>query len=65
MSACEIVTDYSADTMVTDNEYRTYLLTDVAAVCVEIERITGSAQDIEGVIDFNDTVHIVQTRPQV
>ena len=65
MSACEIVTDYSADRMVKDDEYRTHLLTDAAAVCVKIERITGSAQDIEGVIDFNDTVHIVQTRPQV
>ena len=64
-TACEVVTDYSADKLVNDTQYQALLLTDIAAVCAMMEQITGSAQDVEGVIDFNDALHIVQTRPQV
>ena len=31
----------------------------------EIEKALGSAQDIEGCIDQNGALYVVQTRPQV
>lgn len=64
-AASEVATDYSVDSLVSDPTYQTRMLISIAAVCVAVEQVAGSAQDVEGVIDFDDALHIVQTRPQV
>lgn len=40
-------------------------MSDVVKVGAAIEAALGSAQDIEGVVDHDGNVYIVQTRPQV
>jgi hypothetical protein len=40
-------------------------MSDVAKVGAAIESTLGSAQDIEGVVDHEGKIYIVQTRPQV
>lgn len=57
--------DYSVDQLLNDNKYQREMLAAVAMVALVIEQLVGTAQDIEGVIDKQDKVHIVQTRPQV
>lgn len=64
-AAQETHTDYSSDCLVNKSSYQMHNLMRIAAVCTKIEQISGSAQDIEGVIDCDDAIHIVQTRPQV
>ena len=57
--------NYSMDRLLNDNKYQRELLAAVAMASLAIEQLVGTAQDIEGVIDKQDKVHIVQTRPQV
>jgi len=57
--------DYSSEPLVCDIVARTELLTKIARVGLCIEEIMGSAQDIEGVVDFEGNLFVVQTRPQV
>ena len=64
-AASEVTTDYSVDSLISDFTYQTRMLIAIAAVCVAVEQVAGCAQDIEGVIDFDNALHIVQTRPQV
>ena len=45
--------------------YQLSVLVRLAVVCMHIEQLMGSAQDIEGVIDHDNDLHIVQSRPQV
>lgn len=40
-------------------------MSDVAKVGAAIEGALGSAQDIEGVVDHDGSIYVVQTRPQV
>lgn len=61
----EVTADYSADRLINDTMYQNHILASIAAVCSDIERVAGSAQDIEGVVDWQDAIHIVQSRPQV
>ena len=61
----ELVTDVSSDKLINDAVYQSQMLAIVASICVQIEQVMESPQDVEGVVDFADTVHIVQTRPQV
>eukprot|EP00930_Biecheleria_cincta_P003683 TRINITY_DN104608_c0_g1_i1.p1 TRINITY_DN104608_c0_g1~~TRINITY_DN104608_c0_g1_i1.p1 ORF type:complete len:1573 (+),score=330.14 TRINITY_DN104608_c0_g1_i1:248-4720(+) len=52
--------------VVTDSAYRQKLLKRIAEVGWAIEKaFDGAPQDIEGCIDVNDRVFIVQSRPQV
>lgn len=41
------------------------IMSDVAKVGAAIEGALGSAQDIEGVVDHDGSIYVVQTRPQV
>jgi alpha-glucan,water dikinase len=56
--------DYRDEKLVWDVKFRDELLRSIARVGVEVERLLGSAQDIEGAV-AGGVVHVVQTRPQV
>ena len=57
--------DYSIDTMCNELNYQQRMLAALGVVSLQLERLTGSAQDIEGVIDHSGAIDVVQTRPQV
>ncbi|QDZ23333.1 alpha-glucan water dikinase [Chloropicon primus] len=57
--------DYSNDPIMTDPKFRKDLLTKVARVGLELEEVLGSPQDIEGCLDKEGNVYVVQTRPQM
>ncbi|KAG1681344.1 hypothetical protein FOA52_007392 [Chlamydomonas sp. UWO 241] len=57
--------DYMDDKLVQDPAYRTFILSEICKVGYAIEQALGSAQDIEGVVGEDNTITIVQTRPQV
>jgi alpha-glucan, water dikinase len=56
--------DYRQEKLVWDLKFRDELLRSIARVGLEVERLLGSAQDIEGAIAGGE-IHVVQTRPQV
>jgi alpha-glucan,water dikinase len=56
--------DYRGEKLVWDVNFREELLRSIARIGVEVERLLGSAQDIEGAVACG-RFHIVQTRPQV
>jgi len=56
--------DYSQQPLVWDEPFRQNLISTIARIGVEVERITGSPQDIEGAV-AGDGYFVVQTRPQV
>jgi alpha-glucan,water dikinase len=41
------------------------VMSDICKVGAAIETALGSAQDIEGVVDPEGNIYVVQTRPQV
>ena len=51
--------------LVYDTSYRQQIMWNIASISRDIEAHMGCAQDIEGVIDCTDRIHIVQSRPQV
>ena len=51
--------------IVSDEDFRQKLLSAVLKAGLEIEKALGSAQDIEGVIDADGNLTVVQTRPQM
>jgi alpha-glucan, water dikinase len=51
--------------ILTDEGFRQKLLTTVVEAGAAVEKALGSAQDIEGVIDENGELTVVQTRPQM
>ncbi|HZV05028.1 MAG TPA: PEP/pyruvate-binding domain-containing protein [Gemmataceae bacterium] len=56
--------DYRGEKLVWDAKFRDELLRSIARIGAEVERLLGSAQDIEGAI-AGGRYYIVQTRPQV
>jgi alpha-glucan,water dikinase len=56
--------DYAQEPLVWDEGFRRGLLTAIARLGLEIERVCGSPQDIEGAVT-QDQYYVVQTRPQV
>jgi alpha-glucan,water dikinase len=56
--------DYRGEKLVWDVKFRDELLRGIARIGVEVERLLGSAQDIEGAV-VGGRFHVVQTRPQV
>jgi alpha-glucan,water dikinase len=56
--------DYTREKLVWDRGFRDDLLRKVAQVGIEVERLLGSPQDIEGAV-AGGKFHVVQTRPQV
>ena len=61
----QTVADYSSDMMCNEQSYQQRMLAAIGIVSLQLERLMGSAQDIEGIIDRSNAIHIVQTRPQV
>jgi len=57
--------DYMDDKLVQDPKYRQSLLSSICKVGAAIEKALGSAQDIEGVVAPDNSITVVQTRPQV
>ena len=56
--------DYRGERLVWDAAFREGLLRNVARIGVEVERLLGSPQDIEGAVS-GGRYYVVQTRPQV
>jgi alpha-glucan,water dikinase len=56
--------DYRGERLVWDRGFRDELLRTLGRVGVEVERLLGSAQDVEGAV-AGGKFHVVQTRPQV
>ena len=56
--------DYTQEPLVWDETFRQNLIATVARIGVEIERLSGSPQDIEGAVT-QGKYYVVQTRPQV
>jgi alpha-glucan,water dikinase len=56
--------DYRGEKLVWDVLFRDELLRSIARIGMEVERLLGSAQDIEGAV-ADGRFHVVQTRPQV
>jgi alpha-glucan,water dikinase len=56
--------DYRGEKLVWDAAFRDELLRNIARVGVEVERLLGSPQDIEGAVR-GGRLYVVQTRPQV
>ena len=56
--------DYRGEKLVWDHNFRDELLRAIARVGIEVERVLGAAQDVEGAV-AGGKFHVVQTRPQV
>jgi hypothetical protein len=56
--------DYSQAPLVWDEPFRHKLLASLARIGMEVERVSGSPQDLEGAV-AGDAYCLVQTRPQV
>jgi alpha-glucan,water dikinase len=62
--AAETILDYSVDALVWDEGFRRELIAGLLRVGLEIERLAGAPQDIEGVV-AQGKFYVVQTRPQM
>ena len=60
-----VAVDYSEDPLFTDDAFQADMLARIAAASVAVECAFGAAQDVEGVVDAEGRVHVVQARPQV
>jgi alpha-glucan,water dikinase len=56
--------DYRGEKLVWDGAFREELLRSVARIGIEVERLLGAPQDIEGAVS-GGRFYVVQTRPQV
>jgi alpha-glucan,water dikinase len=56
--------DYTRERLVWDRGFRDDLLCAIARIGIEVERIVGAAQDIEGAV-AGGRFYVLQTRPQV
>ena len=62
----EVAHDYSSDPIVSDPVFRDKYARAIAETSLKIaSAFGGAAQDIEGVIDADGKIHIVQARPQM
>lgn len=50
---------------VQDEAYRMRIMSQICKVGAAIEEALGTAQDVEGVVDPDDNITVVQTRPQM
>ena len=56
--------DYRGEKLVWDRNFRDDLLRSIARIGLEVEKVLGSPQDIEGAV-AGGKFYVVQTRPQV
>ena len=61
----EAAHDYGADRIVCDADFRESCFKAIAEASVRVEASFGAPQDIEGVIDRDGNLTIVQSRPQI
>jgi alpha-glucan,water dikinase len=59
-----VAVDYTQEPLVWDEPFRQSLLSTITRIGVEVERVCGSPQDIEGAVT-QGKYYVVQTRPQV
>ncbi|KAI7742011.1 hypothetical protein M8C21_024078, partial [Ambrosia artemisiifolia] len=59
----KVVLDYSSDQLIIDGSFQKSILSSIARAGDAIEKLYGSAQDIEGVVR-DGKIYVVQTRPQ-
>eukprot|EP00891_Asterochloris_glomerata_P007880 jgi/Astpho2/7880/e_gw1.00117.125.1_t len=57
--------DYNSDRLITDSQFCLDLMQRVCKAGMAIEEALGSAQDIEGAVEENGAITVVQTRPQM
>jgi alpha-glucan,water dikinase len=57
--------DYTSDPLIADESFRRHILSQICKVGLAIEEALGSPQDVEGVVDPEGNITVVQTRPQV
>ncbi|KAK9816496.1 hypothetical protein WJX72_001009 [[Myrmecia] bisecta] len=57
--------DYGEDRLLKDEAFRRDLLSRVAKAGNAIEQALGSAQDVEGAVEADGSITVVQTRPQM
>ena len=57
--------DYGGDRLLVDGAFRGALMTRVARAGAAVEAALGAAQDVEGCVDGDGNIVVVQTRPQV
>ncbi|KAI3779441.1 hypothetical protein L2E82_09160 [Cichorium intybus] len=60
----KVVLDYSSDPLMVDGNFQKSILASIARAGDAIEKLYGSAQDIEGVVR-DGKIYVVQTRPQM
>ena len=51
--------------LIADEAFRKDLVSRIAKVGVAIEEALGSAQDVEGAVEEDGSITVVQTRPQM
>jgi alpha-glucan,water dikinase len=61
----EVAVRYADEPLVWDAEFRAQLLEQVAALGMAVEGAFGSPQDVEGAVDGEGRLFVVQSRPQV
>jgi alpha-glucan,water dikinase len=59
-----VALDYTQEPLVWDDQFRADLLATIARIGLEVERVCGAPQDIEGAVSQGN-YYVVQTRPQV
>eukprot|EP00828_Plagiopyla_frontata_P024545 TRINITY_DN3133_c0_g1_i3.p1 TRINITY_DN3133_c0_g1~~TRINITY_DN3133_c0_g1_i3.p1 ORF type:complete len:644 (+),score=72.26 TRINITY_DN3133_c0_g1_i3:1109-3040(+) len=55
---------YSSDKLMLDDNFQTQFMKQITSIALQIEKVYGTAQDIEGCY-WKDEYYVVQTRPQV
>ena len=63
--AVEQAVDHSTEPLLRDVDLQRATLGRIAAAVVAVEAALGAPQDIEGVVDEDGEVFVVQARPQV
>ena len=61
----QMIADYSKDRIVNDIAYQHCMLAAIGLASLQLELLSCSPQDIEGLIDYSHALHIVQARAQV
>jgi len=65
-SSTEGLVNYNDEPLLWDKSFQQGLVTKLAAVAAQIEAaFDGVPQDVEGAMDAEGTVHIVQARPEI
>ncbi len=62
---CADLAEHVSCRLIADEGFRTDLVSRIAKVGVAIEDALGNAQDIEGAVEEDGSITVVQTRPQM